>query len=137
MQNNGLSIRIGFIKVQEKFDVSITPCVNGLIGIADNEKIFMFSRQHLCDEILSGTHILEFIDHHVLHPFLPLMKHFWKFSQNVGCEINQIIEVTGKIFLLFVKITQKYGLVYFIGFCDAFFKQSIIQRKNFIDIAVS
>ena len=68
--------------------MSISPCVDRLIGIADNEKIAVFARKHACNGILLGADILEFINQNVLHPLLPFVQNVRKVLQDIGSKVN-------------------------------------------------
>ena len=104
LQQNRLCTLMELVKFQNAVDIGATPTVNGLIRITYHKQILVITRKQIRQAVLLSVNILVLIDHHIHHAFAPLVEFFRKILENVERDQNQVIEVQGVIFLLFIKI---------------------------------
>jgi len=110
------------------------PGINGLIRIADDEQVAVSAGKQAGQLKLSGAHILELVHHHILHAILPLGAHLGEALQNIGREIDQVVEVAAEAFFLLVEIAQKNLLVAARGVGEPSLDPLVVQQQNVFNV---
>ena len=97
----------------------------------------MLGRKNLGNAVLLFRDILEFINHNILHPLLPLFTHVRKVFQYVGCKIYKVVKVNPKAFLLLVKVAQKnLGVLVNALFLPLGLKFLVVQLVDIVNVSV-
>ena len=95
------------VKVQQVLYIGPPPGVNGLVRVPHDEQIPVVAAQHLHQLILQGVDVLKLVDHNVPQPLLPLELDLRIFLEDVEGELDQVVVIQAKTFLLLVEIAVK------------------------------
>ena len=119
--HDGLRRGIDLVKVQQVAHVGSAPCVDGLVGVADNEQIFVIVAQHLHQGVLRRVNVLKFVDHDVFQPLLPLEADILVRAENVEREDDQVVIIQRKALLFLIEITVEDTIFCVLGLPVFFF----------------
>ena len=109
--HNGLRRGIDLVKVQQIPHVRAAPRVDGLIRVADDEKILVIAAQDLHQLILRRVDILKFIDHDVFQPLLPFEPDVLMRAEDIEGELDQIVVVKREALLFLIEIAVENDIL--------------------------
>ena len=126
--HDGLGLRKSLVKIEQKFHIGATPGVDRLVGIADDEKIFVIIAEHHHEVILQLVDILKLVDHDIFQPLLPFLTDRRIVLENVERKFDEIVVINAEAFFLLVEIAVKNDLV---GRCGlVVFLLHLFQRQR-------
>ena len=89
------------------------PCIDGLVGVADDEQVLVVACEHFHQAILQLIDILELINHDVFEPPLPFLTDVRMLAEDVEREFQEVVVVETEAFLLLVEVTIKENVFFF------------------------
>ena len=119
--HDGLRRGIDLVEVQQVAHVGSAPCVDGLIGIADDKQVLVILAQHLHQRVLRRVNVLKFVDHDVFQPLLPLEADILVRAENVEREDDQVVIIQRKALLFLIEITVEDTIFCVLGLPVFFF----------------
>ena len=123
IHNDGLHMREFPVEVQKIAYIGAAPGVNGLVRISHDEKVVVVAAEGLHELVLERVDVLEFINHNVLQPLLPLQPDFLIFLKNKKGELNEVIVIQGEAFLFLVQVAIENDILHGKRFVVLFIEQ--------------
>lgn len=111
-------------ETEQAAELRAAPSIDGLIGVADDEKIVVMLTQNFHQAVLFIVDILEFVDHDVLELFLIKRAEIGTSIEDIERKLNDIVKIEGIAQFLKIKKTEEDGG--FGCFC------AVIDRFDFV-----
>ena len=129
--HDGLRRGIDLVKVQQIPHVGPAPCVDRLVGVADDEQVLVILAQHLHQRVLRRVNVLKFVDHDVFQPLLPLEADILMRAEDVEREDDQVVIIQREALLFLIEIAVKNNIFGTFGL-PVFFLQRIERQREHI-----
>ena len=123
IHNDGFHMGKFPVKMQEIPHIGAAPGINGLVRISHDEKVVVISAEGLHELVLERVDILEFINHDILQPLLPLQPDVLVFLKNIEGKLDEVIVVQGKAFLFLVQVAVENDILHRKGLMILFVKK--------------
>ena len=115
VHENGLRARELFVKIHQELHVCTAPGVDGLVGIAHDEEVFVVGLQDFHQADLQRIDVLKLVDHDVFEAFLPFLCDVRMGLENVQREDDQVVVVEAEALALLVEIAVEEDVTDFAG----------------------
>ena len=92
------------VEVQQELHARPAPGVDGLVGVSDDEKVFVVAAERAHEAVLGLVYVLELVHHDVLQPLLPLAAYLALALENVEGEEDEVVVVQAEALFLLVEV---------------------------------
>ena len=123
------------VEIEQIPHVRPAPGIDGLVRVADDEKVFVIAAQRLHQFVLRLVDVLKFVDHDVFEPLLPLQADLLVFRENIQREDDQIVIVEREAFFLLPEIAVEDDVARGVGLV-VFLLQLVERKADQVEIIV-